>query len=205
MEQREAFRKFKVLLAWDQAGEVNRLVRCLTALGHAVAGVAADGRAACRLHHELRPDLAILAERLPGLNGLEAARRMSVRRPLPVVLLANNGQARPSPGAGPELIAGYLSPPWEPSLVGPALALAWENFHRLRRLEDKVRGLSLSLGERKNIELAKGLLMQRRGLSLLQAQECLHGEARRRGLSLAQAALEVVGRQGNGADKSQAR
>jgi response regulator NasT len=185
----------QVLLASGREHDAAALGRCLAALGHQVAGLATEGRSACLLHHDLHLDLAILDQDLPSLDGVEAARRMHERRPLPVLLITSNGRARPSPGAGPSFVTAYISPPWEPSLVGPALAMAWLNFHRLRRLEGRVRELNLALDSRKNLERAKGVLMKLRGLSLAQAQEALEDEARRRGVSVDQMARDVVAAQ----------
>lgn len=195
MEQPKNPRCLKVLLASGREHDAAELCRCLAALGHQVAGLATEGRSACLLHHDLHPDLAVLDQDLPSLDGVAAARRMHERRPLPVLLITSNGRARPSPGAGPSFVTAYISPPWEPSLVGPVLAMAWLNFHRLRRLEGRVRELDLALNSRKNIERAKGVLMKLRGLSLAQAQQALEEESRRRGVSLAQVALDLVATQ----------
>ncbi|MBU1274297.1 MAG: ANTAR domain-containing protein [Proteobacteria bacterium] len=205
MEGIEFSQTFKVVLASAQAEEVAGISRCLRALGHAVAGVAGDGRAACRLHHELQPDLAILAARLPGLDGMEVARRMHERRPLPVIIIASHGQTHPAGAAGPLQISAYISPPWEPSLIGPAMAMAWQNHHRLRCLEGRVEQLSQNLSQRKSIERAKGVIMEQRGLSLAQAQQCLEQEARRQGVGLLQVALDVISAQEMMANKNQAR
>lgn len=195
MGQPKYKQSFKVLLASSREQDAAGLGRCLAALGHQVAALAGEGRSACLLHHELRPDLAILDEDLPGLNAVEAARRMNARSPLPVVIISNNGRTRPSPGAEPAFVSAYISPPWEPSLIGPALAMAWQNHHRLRHLEGRVAELNLALDSRKNMERAKGVLMKLRGLSLEQAQEALEDEARRRGVSVDQMARDVVAAQ----------
>ncbi|MBU4275918.1 MAG: ANTAR domain-containing protein [Proteobacteria bacterium] len=195
MGQPKYKQSFKVLLASSREQDAAGLGRCLAALGHQVAALAGEGRSACLLHHELRPDLAILDEDLPGLNAVEAARRMNARSPLPVVIISNNGRTRPSPGAEPAFVSAYISPPWEPSLIGPALAMAWQNHHRLRHLEGRVAELNLALDSRKNMERAKGVLMKLRGLSLEQAQEALEDEAQRRGVDVDQMARDVVAAQ----------
>ncbi|MCF8041725.1 MAG: ANTAR domain-containing protein [Desulfarculaceae bacterium] len=195
MGQPKDKQRFKVLLASSREQDTAGLGRCLAALGHQLAGLAGEGRSACLLHHELRPDLAILDEGLAGLGAVEAARRMNARGPLPVVIISNNGRTRPSPGAEPAFVSAYISPPWEPSLIGPALAMAWQNHHRLRRLEGHVAELNQALDSRKNIERAKGVLMEQRGLSLVQAEQALEQEARRRRVSLAQVAQDVVAAQ----------
>lgn len=195
MGQPKTTKRFKVLLASGRERDAAALGRCLATLGHQVAGLAGEGRSACLLHHELRPDLAILDDGLPGLDAVEAARRMNARSPLPVLIISNNGRTNPSPGAEPAFVSAYISPPWEPSLVGPALAMAWQNHHRLRNLEGRVAELSQALDSRKNIERAKGVLMKLRGFSLDQAEQAMEDEARRRGVSVDQMARDLVAAQ----------
>lgn len=49
--------------------------------GISVVGEAADGQELLRLVEELRPDLLVLDVSMPGLNGIEAARRIHARHP----------------------------------------------------------------------------------------------------------------------------
>lgn len=195
MEQSKEKQSFKVLLACDREREAVRLCHCLAALGHQVAGLATEGRAACRLHHELRPDLTILDQSLPVLNTMEVARRINCRDPLPVLLISEGGDSSPHPKAEASWVTAYIAPPWEPSLVGPALNLAWQNFQRLLRLKEQVRRLQRELGNRKVIERAKGVIMEKRGLSLDQARQTLEEEARRREVSLGEVARDLVSTQ----------
>lgn len=59
-----------------------------------VCGEAADGVAALELLEKSRPDMVILDFQMPGINGLETARRMLAISPrLPIVLFTQHASA----------------------------------------------------------------------------------------------------------------
>ena len=57
-----------------------------------VVAEARDGEEAVALALELEPDLAIMDVKMPKLDGIEAARRIIAKRPIPIVLLTAYGQ-----------------------------------------------------------------------------------------------------------------
>lgn len=67
----------RAIIADDEAALRSHLKKKLAALweGLEVAGEAGDGETALRLIHELKPDIAFLDIKMPGISGLEVARR----------------------------------------------------------------------------------------------------------------------------------
>ncbi len=81
----------RVLIADDQEIVRTGLRMILDAQpGIEVIGEAADGREAVRLANELRPDVGLFDIRMPGLDGIEATRRLAgrgVAHPLAIVVI----------------------------------------------------------------------------------------------------------------------
>src|SRR5829696_277048 len=57
--------------------------------GFEAIGEAASGEEALRLSSALRPDLVLLDVRMPGMDGIETARRLAVAQPDTVVVLVS--------------------------------------------------------------------------------------------------------------------
>lgn len=79
----------RVVIADDEAPARDRLRRLAEGLeGVEVAGEAADGAEAVTLCHRLQPELALLDIRMPGTDGLEAARALAqMERPPAIVFV----------------------------------------------------------------------------------------------------------------------
>lgn len=180
-----------ILLVHDQPEQAHALQADLEALGHPVLAVCPSGRQARWLRPSLRPDLALIKDRLADMDGLAAAQGLQRQGPLPVVLLL--GPERNGQGLGQaEGVYGCLPVAPSVELLGPALASAWQAFQRAQGLQGQVAGMRQGLAERKAIERAKGIVMEQLGLDEAAAQARLEQEAQSQGLSLAQMAEGVI-------------
>ena len=100
----------RILLAEDESIIRMGLIRILEDAGHRVVA-APDGRTAVRLARQTGPDLAILDIKMPGLDGLQVAREIFSRRPLPIVLLTAYGDRELVEQAAELPIMAYLIKP----------------------------------------------------------------------------------------------
>ena len=101
---------------------------------------------------------------MPRLDGIEAARRILDERPIPIVMYRVR-RARPVSRAVKAGVFGYLVKPFRESDLLPAIATATARHEELRALREEADSLAEALAARKAIERAKGILMQREGLS----------------------------------------
>jgi two-component system, NarL family, invasion response regulator UvrY len=83
-----------VLIADDQA-PFRSAARAVVGIapGFEIVGEAESGEAAVELAEELKPDLVLMDIHLPGISGIEAARRIAGSSPLTVTFLVSSYQA----------------------------------------------------------------------------------------------------------------
>ena len=155
----------RVLVAEDEALIRLDLVEMLREEGYEVVGEAGDGEEAISLATDLRPDLVILDVKMPKLDGIEAASRITGERVAPVVILTAFSQRELVERAREAGTMAYLVKPFAKRDLVPAIELAISRFAELQALEAEVAGLNDRLEARKLIDKAKGLLMTGQGLS----------------------------------------
>jgi DNA-binding response OmpR family regulator len=80
-----------VLLVDDEAIVLEVIERYLLRDGYGVR-VARDGESALALARQERPDLIVLDVMLPGLDGLEVARRLRAESAVPIIMLSARGE-----------------------------------------------------------------------------------------------------------------
>ncbi len=155
----------RVVVAEDEALIRMDLVEMLREEGYDVVGEAGDGDEAIRLAREARPDLIVMDIKMPGTDGLEAARTIAAERLAPVVMLTAFGQRELVEQARDAGAMAYLVKPFSKNDVVPAIEVAASRFAEVAALEAEVAGLTERLETRKTVERAKGLLMARKKMS----------------------------------------
>jgi two-component system, response regulator PdtaR len=155
----------RILIAEDETIIRLDLRKLLEEAGHEVCGEARDGVEAVELAGSQRPELAILDVKMPRLDGIEAAKRILEDRPIPIVMLTAYGQDELVARAVEAGVFGYLVKPFRESDLLPAIATARARHEELSALREEADSLAEALAARKSIERAKGLLMEREGLS----------------------------------------
>ena len=159
----------KILIAEDETIIRLDLRQLLESAGFEVCAEARDGEEAVALAREHEPDLAVLDVKMPRLDGIEAARRILEERPLPIVMLTAYGQDELVSRAVEAGVFGYLVKPFREQDLLPAIRAARARHEELAAVRQEAESLADALAARKTIERAKGLLMEREGLSEAEA------------------------------------
>src|SRR5216110_1065193 len=155
----------RILVAEDETIIRLDLVEMLARAGLEVCAEARDGEEAVALAREHEPDLAIMDVKMPGLDGIEAARRILDERPIPIVMLTAYGQDELVSRAVEAGVFGYLVKPFREADLLPALKAARARHEELEALREEAESLAEALAARKSIERAKGLLMEKENLT----------------------------------------
>ena len=155
----------RILIAEDETIIRLDLRSLLEKAGHEVVAEARDGEEAVELARAHEPELAIMDVKMPKLDGIEAARRIIAERPIPIVLLTAYGQDELVSRAVEAGVFGYLVKPFREADLLPAIQTARARHDELAAVREEAESLSEALAARKAIERAKGLLMEKEGLS----------------------------------------
>jgi response regulator NasT len=155
----------RILVAEDETIIRLDLRDLLQRAGFEVCAEAKDGEEAVELARSEQPDLAILDVKMPRLDGIEAARRILDERPIPIVMLTAYGQEELVSRAIEAGVFGYLVKPFREQDLLPAIQTARARHEELAAVREEAESLADALAARKSIERAKGLLMEKEGLT----------------------------------------
>jgi response regulator NasT len=173
----------------------DRLVLAFLARGLRSAGYyvseASRGEDALEMAAKAPPDLALLDVRMPGMDGIELAQRLA-QFGVPFLYLSAYGQTEVVERAISCGALGYLVKPLDIGQILPSVEAALTRAAELRKLREAGVQLAAALGSDREIGMAMGILMERRGLDRRQAFETLRAAARAQQRKLREVAAEVV-------------
>jgi AmiR/NasT family two-component response regulator len=155
----------RVVIAEDEAIIRLDLKETLEEEGYEVVGETGRGDEAVKLVRELEPDVAILDIKMPGLDGLAAAREIAAERICAVLILTAFSQRDLIEEARDAGAQAYLVKPFERSELVPAVEVALGRFAEIKALHEQTASLEEQLETRKVVDRAKGRLMDEFGMS----------------------------------------
>ncbi len=182
----------RVVIAEDEAIIRLDLKELLQEEGYEVVGETGRGDEAIELVRDLRPDLVILDIKMPGLDGLSAARQVASERLAAVLMVTAFSQRELVEQARDAGALAYLVKPFQKSDLIPAIEVALGRFSELTALERDVEDLQSRLDARKTIDRAKGRLMDGHGMAEQDAWRFLQQQAMTNRVKVDEIARRVV-------------
>jgi response regulator NasT len=148
------------LVAEDESIIRLDIVETLREYGFDVIAEAGDGEAAVALATKHRPDVIVMDIKMPKMDGIEAAEKISALK-IPVVLLTAFSQRELVERASEAGAMAYVVKPFSPNDLLPAIEIALSRHAQLSALEVEISDLAERLETRKLVDRAKGLLISK--------------------------------------------
>jgi two-component system, response regulator PdtaR len=185
-------RSLRILIAEDESVTALGLEQDLRALGHTVIGIAGDGETAVSMARTLSPDLVLLDVRMPYLGGLEAAARIHDERAVPIVIVTAYSDPETLGKAAGAPVFHYLVKPVSAAQLGAAITVAEARHSEWMEQQRESIELRRRLEDRKVIERAKGIIMEREGIAESAAYRLLQRTSQSRNMTMADLAKSLI-------------
>ncbi|PHX81518.1 MAG: response regulator [Thermoleophilia bacterium] len=176
--------RVRILIAEDETIIRLDVRTLLEKAGHEVVAEARDGEEAVALAAEHDPDLIVMDVRMPHLDGIEAARQISDRKPVPIVMLTAYAEEDLVTRASEAGAFAYLVKPFREVDLLPALNTARARFEELSALREEAADLTEALASRKAVERAKGILMRKDGIDEAEAFRRIRAASQKTGRTM---------------------
>jgi response regulator NasT len=167
----------RVLVADEDVEALDGLAAILRGLDHEVVARATSVDGVSEAIDEEKPDLAIVKLHADDEHALDLIQELGERGGCPVVAVLDSEDPDFVARAADRGIIAYAQPVDE-LRIRSALEVAVRRFAELSELGDAVDELEDAIARRATIERAKGILMERHGISDREAFEMLRSEAR---------------------------
>ena len=141
---------------------------------------------------QLQPDMIIVDAESEARDSLEHVVMATQDARRPIVLFTNDNDTRHVRDAVAAGVSAYIVAGLSPDRIRPILEVAMARFEHEQGLRQALAHARTELQERKIIDRAKGLLMQRQGLGEQAAFEKLRKAAMDKGLRLAEVAQRML-------------
>jgi len=166
----------RVVIAEDEAIIRLDLKEILTSAGYDVVGETARGDEAVALVDDHRPDLVILDVKMPGMDGVRAAREITGRHRVAVLVLTAFSQRDLIEEARDAGVAAYLVKPFRREELLPAVAEVLSRCRQEWAIDEEIAAAGPSdsadhdvaedkIATRRLVEEAKAVLIDRHDMS----------------------------------------
>lgn len=205
MSTQSASKKRRVLVAEDETLIRLDIIETLTEAGYEVVAEASDGEEAVRLVAEHEPDLCVMDVKMPVMDGITAAEKILSEHSCAVVMLTAFSQTELVERASAAGAMAYVVKPFTPADLVPALEVAMSRHEEILSLESEITDLTERFETRKRVDRAKGLLMEKMGLSEPESFRWLQKTSMNRRLTMREVADAVIEQVGGAAKSSKAK
>lgn len=141
---------------------------------------------------QLQADMVIVDAESDARDALEHVVMATRDERRPIVMFTNDSDTRPMNEAVAAGVTAYIVAGLAPERIHPILTVALARFKHEQALLAELDSARSELSDRKLIDRAKGLLMQRQGLNEQEAYARMRKTAMNKGVKLAEIAQQMI-------------
>lgn len=182
----------RILIADDEPLVTSSLTALLERMGHRIIASVKSGIEAVDRVRQLSPDLVFMDIHMEEIDGLEASRRILSNRAVPIIIITGRSDEDVVEEADAIGVSGYLVKPIKDKDLAPAVRLACSRYRQLKELEQEIGDLKGILATRKLVEQAKGILMEKEGITESEAFRRIQQQSRNRNIPMAKLAEAII-------------
>ncbi|HYE83789.1 MAG TPA: ANTAR domain-containing protein [Clostridia bacterium] len=182
----------EIIIAAGNAEAGNKIRQVLIDNGYTVTGICSSGNEAIRKVRTLKPALLLANFELPDMTGFEVAKIIAGNDLCSVILLADDTQKGYVESRARDLDIVCLNRPVNRALLLNSVELTIRSRMRIEKLEKELNDMKNNLETRKEVDKAKGLLMEKSGLSEQEAYRRLQKQSMDTGISMKEVAKIII-------------
>jgi len=182
----------RVVIAEDEAIIRLDLREILEEEGYEIVGETGRGDEAVELVKQHNPDVVILDIRMPGMDGLQAAKEIAGEKLAAVLMLTAFSQRDLIEQARDAGALAYLVKPFDRNDLVPQIEVALGRHREMVALAREVQGLEQQIETQRTVGRAKGILMDDCGLREHEAFTWIQRTAMRQRRTMKEIALQII-------------
>ncbi len=182
----------RVMLVDENRGRLAILTQALKDADHQVVAQLDGTENLLEQVSQVRPDIILIDLESPSRDTLESLRSINQDQPKPIVMFAERSDQATTESAIHAGVSAYVVDGLNPDRLKPLVEVAIARFREFQALRQELAETRSKLAERKVIEKAKGLLMQKKQLNEQEAYRALRKMAMDRNQRLGEVAQNVI-------------
>lgn len=179
-----------IAIANKELGE--KIKQVLAEDGFAVTDICTSGNEALRKVRSMKPELLIANYELPDTTGLEISKIVAGNNLCAVILLTNETQRGYVEAVAGDLDIVCVSKPINKALLLNTVELVMKSIRRIRKLEKEIYEMKSNLEARRLVEKAKGVLMEKAGLTEQEAYRRIQKQSMDSGVPMKNVAKIII-------------
>jgi response regulator NasT len=182
----------RVLIVDSSAERAALLEQALSDAGHAVVGRFTSSAGLPARVIELQPDVIIIDIESPDRDTLENMRHVTRDNPKPIVMFAEQGDTEMIQSAIRAGVSAYVVDGLSKSRIKPVVDVAIARFREFHALQNELIEVKSKLADRKYIDKAKGMLIEKYKMTEEEAYGALRKMAMNRNQRIAEVARNMI-------------